>query len=349
VELKAITKKALPLLIAVLFANFGHGQEKPGDTQTKTSSISPQALRDLFKPYMKVLEHDQVMLKKSSARIELGRVLFYDRRLSPNSEVSCNDCHDLAKHGTNGDHYTGLLKQKKTKRDVPSIYNKGGLKLFNWDGSHTTLKSKTTSAITSEHEMNMANTGLLIQRLKGITGYQSLFTKAFPRDKDSLKLETLVEALVSFEKALITPAPIDRFMAGNDKALSAEQLEGGLLFDRKFCATCHTGTMFGGQMLQKLGAVRSWPNQKDLGYYYTTKVPEHKMIFRVSSLRNVEKTAPYFHDASSRHLWDAVRKIAWHELGQFVSVKEALSIQEFLKALTGEIPKGLIKKPTLPK
>jgi cytochrome c peroxidase len=112
VILKATTKKALPLLIAVLFANFGHGQEKPGDTQTKTSSISPQALRDLFKPYMKVLEHDQVMLKKSIARIELGRVLFYDRRLSLKSEVSCNDCHDLAKHGTNGDHYTQLLKAR---------------------------------------------------------------------------------------------------------------------------------------------------------------------------------------------------------------------------------------------
>ena len=136
---KAINiNRALSLLIAVLFSNFGFAQQNPGDTQTKTPAISLQALRDLFKPYMKVLEHDQVMLKKSRERIELGRVLFYDRRLSLKSEVSCNDCHDLAKHGTNGDHYTSLLKQKKTKRDVPSIYNKGGLKLFNWDGSHTT-------------------------------------------------------------------------------------------------------------------------------------------------------------------------------------------------------------------
>ena len=313
------------------------------DARDEADSPDPERLRNLLNPYFKVIGQEGDVSEKSGARIDLGRVLFHDKRLSGSSEISCNDCHDLTKYGTNGVHYEKLLKEKKITRDVPSIYNKGYLKLFDWDGAHVTLESKTAEAIQSEHEMNMPDEDLLIKRLKSIPGYQPLFEKAFPGKEDPIRFDTLLEALVLFEKALVTPAPIDRFIAGDDKALSAEQLTGGFLFDQKYCSTCHTGTMFGGQMLQKLGAANSWPNQEDVGYFNKTRNPDHKMVFRVSALRNVEKTAPYFHDASSTRLWGAVRKISWHELGQFISIQEALNIQAFLEALTGEIP-----KPTLP-
>jgi cytochrome c peroxidase len=128
----------------------------------------------------------------------------------------------------------------------------------------------------------------------------------------------------------------------------AGQIVGPEKYDNN-CSTCHTGTMFGGQMLQKVGVTRPWPNQKDLGHFQVSKDPSHKMVFRVSTLRNVAKTAPYFHDASSRRLWDAIRKMGQHEIGRQFSVEDILSMQEFLKSLTGKPDEAYIKPPVLPK
>lgn len=314
-------------------------------TYAQTSESSPKSVRKLLSPYMKILKVDKEKLKANKDKIDLGRILYYDKRLSVKKDISCNSCHDLKKYGTNGDHYTKLRKGKEFFRDVPSIYNKVDANIFNWDGGIKTLEAQTAASITNKHEMNFPDKKLLIERLKKVSSYLPIFQKAFPEDKDAINFDNLVKSITAFEEGLITLAPIDKFLNGDDKALTENQLKGALIFDQKNCFACHTGASFGGQMIMKLGVTQEWPNQKDLGYFHVSKDPKHKMTFRVSPLRNVEKTAPYFHDASSRRLWDAIRKMGWFEAGQNISVEDILRIQDFFKSLTGEIPQEYIAEP----
>ena len=288
-------------------------------------------------------------MEKSTTQIDLGRTLFFDKRLSANSNISCNDCHDLKKYGTNGEYFTKLRAQKKFFRDVPSIYNKSDIDLYNWDARNTSLTEKTADSLKSPHEMNVQNDADLIERLKAVAEYIKLFKNAYPKDTTPINLANIVKALVSFQNGLNTPAPIDSFLKGDDKALSQAQLKGALLFEKRSCSACHTGSNFGGQMIQKLGVHQAWPNQQDHGHSKVSKNSLHKMYFRVSPLRNIFKTAPYFHDASSKRLWKSIKRMSWFELGQDISIDEAFYIQDFLKSLTGELSLEYIQKPEMPK
>ncbi|MFT5129632.1 MAG: cytochrome c peroxidase [Rhodothermales bacterium] len=301
-------------------------------------------LRQLLGPYTKPLEAPATT-DLSTEQVKLGRMLFFDRRISADARVSCNDCHELASYGTNGAHALTLRERGVLLRDVPTVYNKSSLRLFDWDGRHKTLTAKTEAALHSKHELNAGTAVELEARLRNIQGYVPLFATAFAGQPQPITAENVVTALVDFQQGLATPAPIDRFLSGDDDALSADQLKGGFLFDKYSCGACHTGTQFGGQMLQKLGAVRPWPNQKDLGYFGVSKNPDHKMIFRAAPLRNVLETPPYFHDGSSRRLWHAIRRMAEFELGTTISVEDVLSIQAFLGALTGPLPDAYITPP----
>ncbi|MCM8534766.1 MAG: hypothetical protein NE334_02390 [Lentisphaeraceae bacterium] len=303
-------------------------------------------LRRILSPYLKVVEHDQVKNKENAAKILLGKTLFYDTRLSGTQSISCNSCHDLKNYGSNGEHYKKLVEEGTSFRDVPSIYNKADFELFNWDGSQKTLKDQTLAAITNKHELAQENIDEMVDELSKSEGYKKLFAAAY--ENKEVSVENIVDSLVTFQVGLKTPAPIDDFLKGKDDALSEKQIAGGFLFDERNCFTCHTGSSFGGQMLQKIGVLEPWPNQKDLGYYEQTKNPGHKMFFRVSPLRNVEKTAPYFHDGTSKRLWDAIKKMGRYELGAHIGIGEVMSIQSFLRSLTGEIPTEYIEKPEMP-
>ncbi|WP_139957005.1 cytochrome-c peroxidase [Flavicella sediminum] len=322
------------LLFGLSFS-FGFGQ----------SELKKEAedLHEILQPYFKPVVKDVVFLEKEKHTINLGKTLFYDKRLSKSKGFSCNSCHDLKKYGTNGSHY---LAQKGTSffRDVPSIYNVHTLPIYNADGSIHSLKEKLKQSISSSHEMQM-DKELLMERIGNLKGYQELFSKAYNLSENAISFENLIDALVQFISGLKTPAPIDKFIQGDLSALSSAAIEGGHVFNSKSCYSCHTGSNIGGQMLQKVGIVSDWPNQKDLGYYHIDGNPMYKMFFRVSALRNVEKTAPYFHDSSSKKLWKAIQKMGRYERGIDISVEEALKIQLFLKTLTGEIPQEYIKEP----
>ncbi len=313
-----------------------------------TNEIDPKTVHAAFGDFVKPLIKDEAALKKSVDLITLGRTLFYDTRLSQNETISCNDCHDLAKYGVNGDHYLSQRGTNTIGRDVPTLYNLNSHLTYGWDGSHKTLHEQTLHAIQSEREMAMNDTDALERRLSAVSAYASLFKKAFPNTTHPITISNVVIALTRFEEGLVTPAPFDAFLLGDTNALTQQQLKGALAFDGANCAACHTGSGFGGQMLQKLGTVRPWPNRTDLGYYHVTKDPAHKMIFRVAPLRNSEMTAPYFHDRSSKRLWDAVRKMAQYEAGRNLDVDTILNIQAFLKSLTGPIPAAYIKRPANP-
>ncbi|MGY6650282.1 cytochrome-c peroxidase [Wenyingzhuangia sp. IMCC45574] len=309
--------------------------------QTSVDGKAKQ-LRELLKPYFVPITKDTAFIAKNKAKIALGKQLYYDKGLSVGKGISCNSCHDLQKYGTNGAYYLSQKEKGVFYRDVPSVYNNASYELFNADGALNNYAKKIAEAFTSQHEMDVDVTKV-VHYLEANTGYEQQFKKAFSKKSKLISFINLVEALQAFMSELKTPAPIDTFIKGDHTALTAVQIQGGELFVSKACYSCHTGSNFGGQMLNKLGVEEPWPNQKDLGFYHIKKQAAYKMFFRVAPLRNVEKTAPYFHDASSARLDKAIKRMGIHERGIQLKVVEIAKIKEFLKSFTGKLPKEYIK------
>ena len=203
--------------------------------ESDPAELSAERIRKGIIPYLRIVEKDEAHLVKEKDKIDLSRILFFDKRLSGDSTNSCNSCHDLKNYGTNGEHYKKLIEKGEIFRDVPSIYNLGDFTIFNWDGSHKTLETKTAAALENTYEMNMADSEELVARLQKSEKYIELFKKAFPDKKDAVSKENVVIALSEFQKGLVTIAPIDLFLKGDNKALTEKQLKGAFLFDQKSC------------------------------------------------------------------------------------------------------------------
>ena len=294
---------------------------------------------------MKPIPKSALKHKADPKVIDLGRRLFFERALSPDQTRSCNDCHDLSRYGTNGDAAVKARTAGTLTRDVPSLYNRADLKLLCWDGARKDLRSQTAAALTSSAESAMSSKEAVVARLNSMPRYRERFKVAFNGDGE-IAFKHVVDALTTFQQGLVTRGPFDDFLLGDDKALSVEQLKGAVLFDQKNCSACHTGSAIGGQMLQKAGIIKPWPNQKDQGHFNVSGNPEHKLVFRVPPLRNVVETAPYFHDYSSRSLRRAIRDITLHEQGMYLRFDEILLIESFLKSFTGDLPGEYIKPPS---
>lgn len=313
-------------------------------SQSNTNK-SAQNLREILIPYFVPVEHDNQYLIENKEKIELGRYLYFDKRLSSNGTISCNSCHDLKKSGTNGAFFLKEKAKGNTFRDVPTIYNAATLSMYNADGGIASLKEKLRHAIENPYEMHVTDESIILNRLEKISEYKTMFKSIFPKSDKPISMDNIIDALQTFIKGLTTPAPIDSFTKGEDNALTKEEIEGGHVFNSKSCYSCHTSSNFGGQMIQKLGIIEEWPNKNDLGYYHIKKLSTYKMFFRVAPLRNVEKTNPYFHDASVNQLWSAIKLMGRHERGIEISKEEALKIQLFLNTLTGEVSEDYIKEP----
>ena len=158
----------------------------------------------------------------------------------------------------------------------------------------------------------------------------------------------MAKAIGAFERGLVTPSRFDKYVGGDKGALSDQERAGLTKFIQNGCTSCHSGVAVGGSSFQKLGLIKAYPNQKDLGRFEVTKKDEDKMVFRVPSLRNVAETGPWFHDGAFDRLEAAVQAMAYHQLGKELSDADARDIVAFLKSLTGEIPQEYIKKPELP-
>ncbi|NJB83538.1 cytochrome-c peroxidase [Wenyingzhuangia aestuarii] len=299
-------------------------------------------LRTSLEPYFVAVEKNESFIKSNKEKIALGKRLFFDKQLSLGKGVSCNDCHDLQKYGTNGTYYLNQKNKENFYRDVPSVYNNLSYELFNVDGGVSNYAKKIQQAFTSQHEMG-SNEDEIVTYLKESKVYKKEFKKAFPKQSKAILFKNVLEVMQKFMSELKTPAPIDAFITGDTNALTPIQIEGGILFVNRACYSCHTGSNFGGQMINKLGVEVPWPNQKDLGFYHLKKQVAYKMFFRVAPLRNVEKTAPYFHDATVVLLDKAIKLMGIHERGIQLKVVEIAKIKEFLKSFTGEIPKEYIK------
>lgn len=309
------------------------------------ADIEPARLRR-FSPLPSVIPSKTNSI--TPAKTDLGRMLFYETRISLSHKISCNTCHLLDKYGVDledvSDGHNGL----EGTRNSPSVYNAAGHFVQFWDGRAPDVEEQAKAPVLNPVEMAMPDEASVVAVLKSIPGYVAAFKRAFPTESDPVTFGNFAEAVGAFERQLVTPSRWDRFLKGDKAALTDVEKAGFNTFYDSGCATCHSGTYLGGQMYQKAGVVKPWPNQKDTGRHMVTKRAEDRMMFKVPSLRNVEVTPPYFHDGSVASLDTAIRHMGEYESGRSLSPVETASIATFLRSLTGTIPTALIKRPRLP-
>lgn len=277
-------------------------------------------------------------LSLDARKVSLGQKLFNDPILSHDNTISCASCHNLAKGGT--DHHVHSFGINQTEGDInaPTVFNSGlHFKQF-WDGRASTLEDQIDGPVAADNEMRSQWMEVL-SKLRGSTDYPSLFKQIYP---DGLETRNVKDAIAEFERSLITPnSRFDRFLRGEKNAITQEELEGYHKFKAFGCITCHQGVAVGGNMFQPLGVMGDFfANRKvtkaDLGRFNVTGNEDDKFVFKVPSLRNVELTAPYFHDGSAKTLEEAVTTMATYQLGRDLSEEDIGQIVSFLKSLTGE-------------
>lgn len=282
------------------------------------------------------------------AKVNLGRKLFYDPRLSKNHDVSCNTCHLLDKFGVDGlSTSVGHLKQVGS-RNAPTVYNAAGHISQFWDGRAATVEDQAKGPPLNPIEMAMLDEAAVEAVITSIPGYQPLFAAAFPEHESPITYDNMAQAIGAFERGLVTYSRFDDYLAGDDAALSEVEQTGLIAFLDAGCASCHTGAYVGGSMYQKLGLVKPWGNDADQGRFDVTGEDSDRQVFKVPSLRNISHTAPYFHDGSVSSLNEAVRLMAEHQLGIPVSNEQVISIIAFLNSLEGRIDADYIVMPELP-
>ncbi len=302
---------------------------------------------DLFRPSLKRLD-DQPRSAEDQAKVDLGRHLFYEKRISLNNSMSCNSCHDLKRYGVDGETFSKGVPGDRVGRNSPTVYNAYAHIAQFWDGRAATVEEQAKGPILAGKEMAMPNAAEVVKRLKSFPEYAPLFKAAFPRSADAVNYDHVGAAIGAFERNLATPSRWDAFLDGKKDALSTAELAGARLFVTKSCTTCHASTLVGGQAYMKLGLVNPWPNQKDQGRFDLTKAEADKMFFKVPSLRNIAETGPYFHDSSSTALGDAIKRMGKHQLGLDLTAKEVADLTAFLKSLTGPLPEAYIKPRPFP-
>jgi cytochrome c peroxidase len=281
-------------------------------------------------------------------KVTLGRMLYYDARLSINDKISCNSCHLLDRFGVDNEPTSKGHAGQRGARNSPSVYNAAFQFAEFWDGRAKNVEEQAKGPVLNPVEMGMPDANFVIKRLKGIPGYRPLFEKAFPGQADPFTYDNVADAIGAFERKLVTPSPFDDFLGGKLDALSDAQVAGLEKFMDTGCPTCHMGATVGGLMFQKIGLVHPYPTH-DLGRYDVTKNPADKYFFKVPSLRNVVKTYPYFSDGSVPKLDEAVRLMAWHQLGKKLPEADRQSIIAFLGSLTGRVDEAYVARPELPK
>ena len=286
----------------------------------------------------------------NEARTTLGHTLFFDPRLSKDQSTSCASCHDVSNGGADArvPRRAAPGDDLHQRRNAPTVLNAAGSFALAWDGRATTVEEQALGPILNPTVMGMATAAAVTTRLERIPGYVALFRAAFPDDERPITLENVGRAIGAYERKLATPGRWDKFLAGDKSALSPTEKEGLRTFLNLGCMVCHTGPLVGGSMFERVGAVEPWPNQTDPGRMAVTNSEADRMMFKVPTLRNVAKTAPYFHDSSAATLPEAVRKMGRHQLGIDLTVREVDSISAWLTALDGEVPAALAVAPALP-
>ena len=291
-------------------------------------------------------------------KVKLGKMLYFDPRLSRTNKISCNSCHVVAKGGEDGKPVSTGVDGKTGNRSAPTVFNSAFLSVQFWDGRAATLEEQAKGPMINPVEMGMANHQAVIDKISASAEYRRLFDQVF--GEKSLNIDNVAKAIATYERTLLTPdSPFDLYLKGK-KTLSPSAMRGLNLVQEVGCTTCHNGPNFAGPALPNgTGNYRKFPTfagseydakyklTEDLGRFQVTHQESDKNVWRIPTWRNIALTAPYFHNGSVKTLQEAVRVMAKTQLNRTLADAEVEDIVEFLKTLTGKRPQE--KAPKLPK
>jgi len=294
----------------------------------------------------------------TEAKVTLGKMLFMDPRFSSTGTVSCNSCHNVMEGGDDSRTFSMGVHGKTGGRNAPTVWNSAFHSVQFWDGRAALLEDQAKGPVTNPVEMGMSEIENAMDKVRAIPGYKPYFEQAF--GKDSMTVDNAAKAVAAFERTLITPnSAYDKYVKGDRKAMTEQQVRGMETFAATGCTSCHSGAAFNGPaMPYGTGFYAKFPTfadndyngkyalSADKGREEATGKTADAHMFRVSTLRNITDTAPYFHNGSVNELSEAVRVMAKTQLNKDLSDKQVTDIVAFLAALTGEYPD--IMMPRLP-
>jgi cytochrome c peroxidase len=271
-------------------------------------------------------------------KASLGEMLFHDKRLSRDNSISCASCHGLDTGGIDRLSRAVGMNGAVGTVNTPTVFNSSlNFRQF-WDGRATTLEEQAAGPVHNPIEM-ASNWDEVIPKLKADSEYPQLFKKAYG---DEIRPEYIVDAIAMFERTLLTPnSRFDRYLRGEEDILTEDEKKGFQLFTSYGCSSCHQGVNLGGNMYQRFGVVEGYFKNRpldgsDYGRFNVTGREEDRFVFKVPSLRNVEVTAPYFHDGKGVTLENAVDKMGRYQLGRKLSDEDLRLLVAFLGTLTGQ-------------
>lgn len=281
-----------------------------------------------------------VAAKISTPEIALGRALFWDQRISLDGKTACASCHPAEDFGADRRRTSLDARGDLTSRHSPTIFNSMTQPTLRWLGDRKDGQVQAEGSMTGS--MGFKTKDDAVAKLVELK-YHDAFKAAYPDEASALNAKNYGRAIAAYQATLVTPAAFDRFLAGQDRALTERQKAGLRAFMATGCSACHNGPLFGGTQFQKFGLVKEYwvetgAAKPDVGRFSMTKKDEDKYVFRVPMLRNVARTAPYFHDGSVDTLDRAVKIMAAVQLGKKLDDDTASLITAFLESLTGEVP-----------
>lgn len=297
------------------------------------------AQQEPIKP-LTIIEHD-------ADKAELGRRLFSDVRLSGNNSTSCATCHRLDQYGVDNQAKSIGATGNVLARNTPTVFNSGGYFTQMWDGRIPDLETRVQKAVVSPTLMGMPSWDVAVEKIAAVDLYRDRFQALYG---EPVSANNIQHAIAEFQRSLVlVNSPFDRFLQGDENAISEKAKKGYRWFKEYGCSSCHQGANVGGNLFQKMGALKpidlkKW-NNTDVGRYKITGKEWDKYVFKVPSLRLAVHTAPYFHDGSAKTLEDAIKKMINYQLDRPVPQKHIDTIVEFLKTLPGELP-AAVAPPT---
>lgn len=285
-------------------------------------------------------------------KVELGKMLYHDPRLSSTGTVSCASCHNTMLGGEDNRPNSMGVNGQTGGRSAPTVWNAAFNAVQFWDGRAPSLEAQAAGPVTNPIEMGMKDWDEVVARLKTIKGYNEAFAKVF--GDNSVSKDNATKAIAAYERTLITPnSPYDKYVGGEKDALTEQQVRGMNKMAELGCTSCHSGAAFNGA-----GAFQKFPVhdnpyfaaqyhfKKDKGLAEVSKKEEDEHFWKVPTLRNIALTAPYFHNGSVKTLDEAIKIMAKLQLDKDLSKEEVADIEAFLEGLTGQFPKQSM--PALP-
>lgn len=330
--------------LLLILSSCGKNDTLPGEMQQMTAQETDELKERAMQLFGVLPDAMPGSENDTPERIALGKKLFFETALSENGTQSCNTCHDITggKAGVDNFHLSpGALPGTIGTRNSNTVLNSGFQFVQFWDGRSPDLQDQAKGPILNPIEMGIPEESIAVKNIYAIEEYHPMFDAAFPNDVSKINYDNIAEAIAAFERTLISKSRFDDWLAGNPAALKNNEKHGLNKFIETGCTICHSGPLLGGNIYHKSGLIHPYENQKDLGRFEVTGLESDKYMFKVPMMRNVALTEPYFHDGGVPTLKQAVKKMAYMNLGKEISDEDRDLIIAFLKSLTdSELEKG---------